>query len=131
MNIERIKELQEFANNFNEGLKYSDESYVKGEKKLNINSGNKFMKRIHSAMTWDTRTNDINNEMPLLNQRLGKPKMKRNVKSCKRKQPKLNRNLYKNLLPWFPPHFAGRYFEDFKILKDQHTLSNWEKVTYN
>lgn len=123
MKNDRIKELQDFANEFNRKLEINEESQ-KEEDNLDLFP---IKKRIMTSRNPRRKINFEYN-IPFLNQNINGTK-KRNIQSCKRKQPKLNKNLYKNLLPWVPPHYIGKYFDNFKILKDEHSLSNWEKVT--
>lgn len=131
MKNDRIKELQDFANEFNRKLKHSDEPSLILNDNLYTYSNNKTMKKCPSTLGSKNQIslNNINNDMPL-NHRLNIPKPKRNVKSCKRKE-KLNKDIYKNLLPWIPPHYIGNYFDNFKMLHDEHSLSSWEKVIIN
>ena len=122
MNTDRIKELQDFANEFNRKLEIYKESGNKG-KNSNIFP---IKGRIMTPKNPRRKINFTYN-IPFLNENNNGSK-KRTIQSCKRKQRKLNKNLYKELLPWIPPHFVGNYFDNFKILKDGHNLSNWEKV---
>ena len=127
MNTDRIKELQDFANEFNKKLKLSEESEIK-ENKWPLT---KMMKKPLSAMTPNSTSRTIHKiSIANSNKNQNIPKMKRAIKSCKKSQRKLNNNIYKNLLPWIPPLFVGKYFENFKILQDKHTISIWEKVTF-
>lgn len=130
MNVNRIKELQEFANEFNKQLKDSEESNEIKINKLNIFYTNKRIKKSNSTVAPDKQneTNISNYNIRLLYKNQKNQKSKRSVKSCKKKQGKLNNNIYKSLLPWIPPHYIGNYFDNFKILKDRHNLSAWEKV---
>ena len=131
MNNERIKELQNFANEFNSKLKISEESQIE-ENKINKFPLTSRIKKSHSAMTPKNPKTKINfnykYKMPFLDKDQNYPKIKRAIKSSKKGQRKLNNNIYKNLLPWIPPHYFGNYFDDFKILQDKHNLSSWEKV---
>lgn len=126
MNTDRIKELQDFANDFNRRLKISEESEI-DDYKLPLK---KILRKPLSAIppSYSSRTMNTRNNNPFLNQNQNNPKLKRTIKSCKKPQKKLDNNFYKSLLPWIPPHYVGNYFENFKILKDKHTLSAWEKV---
>ena len=134
MNTERIKELQNFANEFNNKLKIDEESHIEENKFIKYPLTSR-IKKSNSTMTPKKIKTDINfnykYRMPFLEKNQNYPKIKRAIKSCKKNQRKLNNNIYKNLLPWIPPHYIGNYFEDFKILKDKHNLSNWEKVNNN
>ena len=123
----RIKELQDFANEFNRKLELSEESDIK-EKRWSLT---KRLKKPLSAMASSNTSRTIfKNNISSSNKNQNTPKIKRAIKSCKKNQRKLNNNIYKNLLPWIPPLFVGKYFEDFKILQDKHNISSWEKVTY-
>ena len=128
MNTNRIKELQDFANDFNNRLKFSEKSLIE-EKKLITFPLNRRIKNSFSTLTprIPFSAKKFNNT-PNLNKNQNAKKIKRAIKSCKKKPIKLNNNIYKNLLPWRPPHYVGNYFEDFKILQDKHNLSSWEKV---
>ncbi len=132
MNEKRIKELQDFANDFDRQLKNAEESYELNLKNMNLlNKNNKFKKSYSSLGSKSQNKTMISKynmpfstpTMPIVSQ-----KEKRNTKSCKKKQGKISGNIYKNLLPWIPPHYVGNYFDNFKILKDRHNLSAWEKV---
>ena len=131
MNTERIKELQNFANEFNSKLKISEESQIE-ENKINKFPLTSRIKKSYSTMTPKSPKTKINfnhkNKMPFLDKDQNYPKIKRAIKSSKKSQRKLNNNIYKNLLPWIPPHYVGNYFDDFKTLQDKHNLSSWEKV---
>ena len=133
MNTERIKELQNFANEFNSKLKISEESQIE-ENKINKFPLTSRIKKTYSAMTPKnpkTKTNfNYKYKMPFFDKDQNYPKIKRAIKSSKKTQRKLNNNIYKNL-PWIPPHYVGNYFDDFKILQDKHNLSSWEKVNNN
>jgi hypothetical protein len=131
MNTERIKELQNFANEFNNRLKISEESQIE-ENKINKFPLKSRIKKPYSAMTPKNPKTKINldykHKMPFLDNDQNNPKIKRTIKSSKKGQRKLNNNIYKNLLPWIPPHYVGNYFDDLKILQDKHNLTAWEKV---
>lgn len=123
---DRIKELQDFANEFNRKLEISEEPEIEDYKWPLT----KKLRKPLSAMTpsYSNRAMHYRNENPFSNQNKNNPKIKRAIKSCKKSQRKLDNNFYKNLFPWIPPHNSGKYFEDFKILKDKHCISAWEKV---
>ena len=129
MNVKRIKELQEFADEFDKQLKNSEESYELNLKNKNFFYPNRKIKKSYSSIASNIQNKTMISKykipisIPIINQ-----KPKRNTKSCKKKQGKISGNIYKNLLPWIPPHYIGNYFESFKILKDRHNLSAWEKV---
>jgi len=130
MNTERIKKLQHFANEFNQKLKLSEESQIK-ENKLALLPFNKRIKKSYSTTNSKYKNKNINYNLSFLNQSKNIQKIKRAIKSSKKKQGKLSNNIYKNLLPWIPPHYIGSYFDNFKILQDKHNLSAWEKVRNN
>lgn len=128
MNVDRINKLQDFANEFNRKLKLSEESEIE-ENKIVIPPLNKRIKKSYSmASNNQLKRLNYNDNIPFLNNKKNNQEINRPTKSSKKKQGKVNNNIYKNLLPWIPPHYIGKYFEEFKLLQDKHNLSTWEKV---
>ena len=125
MNINRIKELQDYANDFYKKLKYSEEITLSEDNKC-IESYNKIIKKSFSTVVPKNRNLSFNRKSfsnyNIIN---GKNKLKPLVKN---KNDKLN--AYYNLTPWIPPKYIGNYFESFKRLPVHYDMSNWEKVNY-
>ena len=105
----KVKEIQEFVNDFNKKIKESFKIYE------NRNKKEKSLRRNFS---------EINGEI----------KMREKFPSLFIKNEE-NKNSIKNLQLnnkspiWKPPNGAPNYFEEFKRLDNKHELSNWEKVS--
>ena len=125
MNIKRIKELQDYANDFYKKLQYSEEVSPSEDKKI-IESYNKKIKKSYSTIVPKNKNKSFNNyRKSLSNSNVihEKQKLKPITKTGEDKI-----NIYKTLLPWIPPKYVGNYFENFKRLPDHYDMSNWEKV---
>ena len=125
MNIKRIKELQDYANDFYKKLQYSEEVSPSEDKKI-IESYNKKIKKSYSTIVPKNKNKSFNNYRKSLsnsNVMNEKQKLKPITKTGEDKI-----NIYKTLLPWIPPKYVGNYFENFKRLPDHYDMSNWEKV---
>ena len=125
MSTYRIKELQNFANNFYNKLYSSEEETFPTKSETIINS--KSMKKSWSTMGGKFKNQSTNCKKSLSNYNLNvkfalKPLKKMRLSN----QNKIN--IYKTLLPWIPPNYEGNYFEKFKRLQDLYDMSNWEKV---
>ena len=105
MSIKRIKELQDYADDFYKKLQASEESCPNEDEKF-IFSYNKIIKKSFSNYNIMTKTKL-------------KPIMKRNDNKL---------NIYNTLTPWVPPSYEGDYFEGFKRLQDHYDMNGWEKV---
>ena len=125
MNIKRIKELQDYANDFYKKLQYSEEVSPSEDNKI-IESYNKKIKKSYSTIVPKNKNKSFNNYRKSLsnsNVMNEKQKLKPITKTGEDKI-----NIYKTLLPWIPPKYVGNYFENFKRLPDHYDMSNWEKV---
>lgn len=126
MSNNRIKELQNYADEFYKRLQLSEEesSPTKDDKRI-YSYNNKMIKKSFSAIVQDNKNKGLNFSKSSSNN-------KSNNKGIKlkpivmRNQNKLN--VYNTLRPWVPPNYIGNYFESYKRLPDHHFLSNWEKV---
>ena len=119
MSNERIKELQEKANEFLLKLKESEESLNNRESK-NIQPNSQKIRKSYSTINTNPRIKTtFTGNLP-----------KKGLKAKKNKSS-LKLGAYNALLPWIPPRYVGKYFEDFKRLKDEYDLSNWEKHRIN
>ena len=119
MSNERIKELQEKANEFLLKLKESKESLNNRESK-NIQPNSQKIRKSYSTINTNPRIKTtFTGNLP-----------KKGLKAKKNKSS-LKLGAYNALLPWIPPRYVGKYFEDFKRLKDEYDLSNWEKHRIN
>ena len=125
MSTYRIKELQNFANNFYNKLYSSEEEVSPTKNETIINS--KSMRKSLSTVGGKFKNQSTNCKKSLSNYNL---KIKFALKPLKKmKLSNQNKiNIYKTLLPWIPPDYEGNYFENFKRLQDHYDMSNWEKV---
>ena len=125
MSTYRIKELQNFANNFYNKLYSSEEETSPTKNETIINS--KSMRKSLSTVGDKFKNQSTNYKKSLSNYNLN---VKFSLKPIKKiKLSNQNRiNIYKTLLPWIPPNYEGNYFENFKRLQDYYDMSNWEKV---
>ena len=125
MSTYRIKELQNFANNFYNKLYSSEEETSPTKNETIINS--KSMRKSLSTVGGKFKNQSTNYKKSLSNYNLN---VKFSLKPIKKiKLSNQNRiNIYKTLLPWIPPNYEGNYFENFKRLQDYYDMSNWEKV---
>ena len=125
MSTYRIKELQNFANNFFNKLYSSEEETSPTKNETIINS--KSMRKSLSTVGDKFKNQSTNYKKSLSNYNLN---VKFSLKPIKKiKLSNQNRiNIYKTLLPWIPPNYEGNYFENFKRLQDYYDMSNWEKV---
>ena len=125
MSTYRIKELQNFANNFYNKLYSSEEETSPTKSETIINS--KSMRKSLSTVGDKFKNQSTNYKKSLSNYNLN---VKFSLKPIKKiKLSNQNRiNIYKTLLPWIPPNYEGNYFENFKRLQDYYDMSNWEKV---
>jgi len=125
MSTYRIKELQNFANNFYNKLYSSEEEASPTKNETIINS--KSMRKSLSTVGGKFKNQSTNYKKSLSNYNL---KIKFALKPLKKmKLSNQNKiNIYKTLLPWIPPDYEGNYFENFKRLQDHYDMSNWEKV---
>lgn len=122
MNLERIKELEKFADTFYQKLNKDEKEFnIKPPMKKSYSTFGttepekiKLIKKLSRTQT---------NILPSLTSPELPP-----IKINKKKQPKLKGDIYKTLLPWVPPNFVGRYFGKFNRLRDEHFMSTWEKV---
>ena len=121
----RIKELQNFANNFYNRL-YPSEEETFPAKNENINNS-KSMRKSLSTVGSKFKNQSTNYKKSMSNYNF---KVKFALKPLKKiKLSNQNKiNIYKTLLPWIPPTYEGNYFENFKRLQDHYDMSNWEKV---
>ena len=122
MITDRIKEIQDFSNEFYLKLQESEESNNKNNTDTKIISPyNQKLKKSNSTLipSLKYQSDNINNNIP---------KSLKNIPHRLRKN-KTSQKLseYNALLPWIPPQYIGRYFENYKRLQDKHDLSNWEK----
>ena len=124
MNIKRIKELQDYANDFDKKLLLSEKSSTIENDKC-IYSYNKKIKKSFSTIVPKNKAHSFNYKKQFSNYNIINSKKK--LKSIvKRNESKLN--IYNTIIPWIPPKYIGNYFEDFKRLPDHYDMSNWEKV---
>ena len=137
MSTYRIKELQNFANKFYNRLYSSDDeeaSPVKNGKK--IDALNKLMRKSFSSMgdkdTDKIKSQTINYRKSLSDYNLVEKIPLKPIRTHKKiKLSNQNKiNVYKTLVPWIPPNFAGNYFENFKRLPDHYDMNSWEKVNF-
>ena len=111
MSEEKVKELQEFVDDFHKKIK---EAYTKFEIKQNKI---KTLKKSHSQV----ENTNKENKFPTINNNkyMGKISLKKNLS---------NNNLTIKTPIWKPPNSYPNYFEEFKRLQYKHEISDWEKV---
>lgn len=114
MNANRLKELKTFADDFYKKLNNSNEGFETYPSKPMKKSLSVLCPSITKQIQKQTLPEMVSTEPRL--------------KTSKKKQQKISGNIYKTLLPWIPPNYSGKYFEDFKKLKDNHYMNIWEKV---
>ena len=124
MSIKRIKELQEYADDFYKKLQASEESCPSEDEKC-IYSYNKIIKKSYSTIVPKNKVRSFNYKKSFSNYNIVKPKTK--LKPIMKRNDN-NLNEYNSLIPWVPPNYEGDYFEDFKRLQDHYDMNNWEKV---
>jgi hypothetical protein len=117
MKSDRIKELQDFSNEFYLRLQETEKTPINDESKNN-RSVSQQIKKSYSTLNSDPH---IKTTFVHPNKNL----------SSKKNKSTLKLSAYNALLPWIPPRYVGRYFESFKRLKDEYDLSNWEKHRIN
>lgn len=115
MSETKIKELQEFVDDFNKKLKEAYNKFEDKQKKI------KKLKKSHSQIEHSyNKTNG--DKFPLVSN--NNYKIIHKTKSSKF----LSTNIKTNPQIWKPPNGYPDYFEDFKRLHNQYQLSSWEKV---
>ncbi len=125
MSTYRIKELQNFANNFYNRLYLSEKETSPAKNENIINS--KTMRKSLSTVEGKFKNQSTNYKKSLSNYNLNVKFALKPVKKMRlNNQNKIN--IYKALLPWIPPNYEGNYFENFKRLQDHYDMNNWEKV---
>ena len=126
MSIKRIKELQDYANDFYKKLQASEESLPTEEEKI-ILPYNKIIKKSCSTKVPTKKASSFSFKKSFSNYNIinSKNKLKPIVK---RNDSILNG--YNTITPWIPPQYNGDYFENYKRLQDHYDMSNWEKVYY-
>ena len=121
MITDRIKELQNFSNEFYLKLQESEESNNKNniESKVISPYNQKLKKSLSTIGPIPNYQSDITNNIPNeLKKKFHRPRKNKSAQKLSE---------YNTLLPWIPPRYIGKYFETFKRLQDKHDLSNWEK----
>ena len=113
MKSDRIKELQDFSNEFYLRLQETEKTPINDEI-TNNRSVSQQIKKSYSTL----------NSVPHIKTTFVHPN--KNLSSKKNKST-LKLSAYNALLPWIPPRYIGKYFENFKRLQDEHDLSSWEK----
>ena len=117
MKSERIKELQDFSNDFYLKLQEAEKTPNNNESK-NYRSFSQKIKKSYST---------LNSDPQIKTTFTGNIPSKKGLNSKKNKSS-LKLSAYNALLPWIPPRYIGKYFENFKRLQDEHDLSSWEKL---
>ena len=107
----RVKEIQEFVDDFNKKLK---DAYTFYETKLKIT---KNLKKCHSQITNRRKT-----EGDYF------PSVKTTIDNYKSKKTSLHKSLLIKPQEWKPARAVPDYFEEFKGLKNKYELDTWEKV---
>lgn len=110
MSEERVKEIQEFVENFNKKMKEAYCLYEEKQKK------SKNLKKCYSQM--NNRRKTEGDMLPPVQKVINKiiPRYSS------------NKNLFIKPPDWKPGRGVPDYFEEFKGLKHQLQLNSWEKV---
>ena len=118
MEITRIKmkENQEFADEFNKKLKEAFEIYEKKQKKKNLKKLKKSKSQINNFYKTES------DKFPSLSKDL------KNISKIEQMQYSPNITGFSKPPYWKPPKGCPAYFEDFKCLHNQYELDDWEKV---
>ena len=113
MSEEKVKELQEFVDDFHTKLKEAYNIFEANQNKI------KTLKKSHSQI--ENTNKHKENKFPSIskNKPLGKINLKKNLS---------NNNLIIRTPIWRPPNGYPNYFEEFKRLQYKHEISDWEKV---
>lgn len=114
MSEEKVKEIQDFVDSFNQKLRESFLLYEAKQKKLNL----KKLKKSHSQVNKRRKTED--DKLPTLSSN-------KDEKYKIRKNPS-DYNIFNKYPTWKPPRGAPDYFEEFKGLRNEKELDSWEKV---
>ena len=114
MSEEKVKEIQDFVDSFNQKLKESFLLYEEKQKKMNL----KKLKKSHSQVNQRRKTED--DKLPTLSSN-------KDEKYKIRKNPSDN-NIFNKHPTWKPPRGVPDYFEEFKGLRNEKELDSWEKV---
>ena len=113
MSEEKVKEIQEFVNDFNKKIKEACDIYAKKQNKI------KTLKKNHSVNDF---IKDKDNKLPDIS---------KNFKTIEkiriRKNLSIN-NIIATTPIWKPSNGYPDYFEKFKRLQDKHEINDWEKV---
>ena len=113
MSENRVEEIQEFIDEFNNKLKNSFELF-----KLRKNKKEKSLKKYFSHNNIEKKIKDKFQSF--------------STKSERNKDILNNSQLNNKSYIWRPPKGALDYFEKFKYLSHKHELNNWERVSiYN
>lgn len=115
MSEEKVKEIQEFVDSFNQKLKESFLLYEAKQKKMNL----KKLKKCYSQVNQHRKAED--DKLPTLSSCSKEEKYKF------KKNPSDN-NIFNKYPTWKPPKGVPDYFEEFKGLRNEKELDSWEKV---
>ena len=114
MSEEKVKEIQDFVDSFNQKLRESFLLYEAKQKKMNL----KKLKKSHSQVNKRRKTED--DKLPTLsNNKDEKYKIRKNPSDY---------NIFNKYPTWKPPKGFPDYFEEFKGLRNEKELDSWEKV---
>ena len=106
MKNDRIKEISDFANDFNKRLELSERQLIKDKTIKKIKGRNK-IKLNNSIFQRESRFSPQT-----------------------RTKFTMNKDFFKPLLPWVPNSLNGNYFNKFEKLNDAHNITIWEKVKF-
>ena len=116
MSEEKVKEIQEFVDNFTQKLKDAEKAFVDKENKI------KKLKKSQSQKA--LCRNNKKDKLPFISntyKTIEKHSLNKNLS---------NNNIVINLNTpiWKPPNFYPSYFEEYKRLQNDNQLSDWQKV---
>ena len=111
MSEEKVKEIQEFVDDFSQKLKKAENIYEDKIKKLKKNNSQKSLIRNNKRQYFPLITNNYKTNE--------KNRLTKSLSSI---------NIIMNPPIWKPPNGYPNYFEEFKRLKNDNQLSDWQKV---
>ena len=115
MSEEKVKELQNFVNDFNKKLKEAHNIFTEKQNKIKI------LKKTHSVKSLNRNKKAILPDISKTYRSIEKIKIKKNLNLS-------NNNIIITTPIWKPSNGYPNYFEKFKRLQDKHEISDWEKV---
>ena len=113
MSEEKVKELQEFVDDFHKKLKGAYNIFEAKQNKI------KTLKKSNSQIENMNKYKEYKFPSISKNKYMGKMNLTKNLS---------NNNFIIRTPIWRPPNGYPNYFEEFKRLQHKHEISDWEKV---